>query len=141
MKVTSRDGDHRIPLCPEIAEELRQWRDKIGKNDYLFPSPTGKNKHIGCEAVEKAYRVTLKLERQHTPHGWRSAFSTLARDQGFLRDVVELALDHIHDNQVACAYDRGERFDQRIELYKWWGAQLNLAQKGAKIIHLSSKAA
>jgi tripartite-type tricarboxylate transporter receptor subunit TctC len=32
--------------------------------------------------------------------GWRSAFSTLARDNGFARDVVELALDHAHDNEV-----------------------------------------
>jgi hypothetical protein len=30
---------------------------------------------------------------------------------------VELALDHAHDNEVARAYDRGERFDDRIKLF------------------------
>ena len=138
MKVNSRDIDHRIPLGPDIAEELRQWKKMIGGRGYVFPSPAG-NKHIGREGIEKVYRVTLGLDGKHTPHGWRSAFSTLARDQGFERDVVELALDHAHDNEVARAYDRGERFSQRIELYDWWGCQLINAQRGAKIIPLESK--
>ena len=52
---------------------------------------------------------------------------------------MELALDHAHDNEVARAYDRGERFDQRIDLYKWWGTQLVNAQNGAKIIPITEK--
>ncbi|MHB9100121.1 MAG: tyrosine-type recombinase/integrase [Sulfuricella sp.] len=139
MKVATRDIDHRIPLCPEIAAELRQWREIFGSRGFTFPSPQG-GKHIGRESIEKVYRVTLKLEGKHSPHGWRSAFSTLARDQGFARDVVELALDHAHDNDVARAYDRGERFTQRVELFNWWGEQLAAAQRGAKIIPLPCKA-
>lgn len=138
MKVTTREIDHRIPLSPEIATELRQWRELIGGRGYVFPSPTG-GKHIGREGIEKVYRVTLGLAGKHAPHGWRSAFSTLARDHGFERDVVELALDHIHDNDVARAYDRGERFAGRIELYKWWGKQLAAAQRGGKIIPMPGK--
>ncbi|MGQ0658079.1 MAG: hypothetical protein ACT4NU_08310 [Chromatiales bacterium] len=84
--------------------------------------------------------MTLGLEGRHSPHGWRSALSTLARDHGFARDVVELALDHAHDNEVARAYDRGERFTQRVELFNWWGEQLAAAQRGAKIIPLPGKA-
>lgn len=135
MKVTTRETDHRVPLCPDIAAELREWRHVFGGKGYVFPSPTG-GKHIGRESIEKVYRVTLGLKGKHTPHGWRSAFSTLARDQGFARDVVELALDHAHDNQVARAYDRGERFTQRVELFNWWGKQLTSAQYGAQIIPL-----
>jgi hypothetical protein len=52
---------------------------------------------------------------------------------------VELALDHAHDNEVARAYDRGERFTQRVELFNWWGEQLAAAQRGAKIIALSGE--
>jgi integrase len=135
MKVTTRELDHRIPLCPEIVEELSKWRNVFGGKGYLFPSPTG-NKHISRESIEKVYRVTLDLGRKHSPHGWRSAFSTQARDNGFARDVVELALDHSHDNEVVRAYDRGERFTQRVELFNWWGMQLAAAQRGAKVIPL-----
>ena len=140
MKVTSRPIDHRIPLSPEIAAELRQWKNVFGDKGYVFPSPQG-GKHIGRESIEKVYRVTLGLDGKHSPHGWRSSFSTLARDNGFTRDVVELALDHAHDNEVARAYDRGERFDERVKLFQWWGAQLAAAQRGATVIPLKTKAA
>jgi integrase len=139
MKVTTRDIDHRVPLCPEITAELKQWREVFGGRGYVFPSPTG-GKFIGRESIEKVYRVTLGLEGKHSPHGWRSALSTLARDQGFPRDVVELALDHAHDNEVARAYDRGERFTQRVVLFNWWGQQLAAAQRGAKVIPMPGKA-
>ena len=140
MKVKSRLLDHRIPLSPEIADELRQWKGVFGGKGYVFPSPQGGN-HIGRESIEKVYRVTLGLSGKHSPHGWRSALSTLARDNGFARDVVELALDHAHDNEVARAYDRGERFHERVKLFQWWGKQLATAQKGAAIIKLNTNAA
>lgn len=140
MKVNSRPMDHRIPLGQEIANELRQWKNLIGSKGYVFPSPTG-NKHIGRESIEKMYRVTLGLNGKHSPHGWRSSFSTLARDHGFAREVVELALDHAHDNDVARAYDRGERFDDRVKLFNWWGVQLATAQRGATIVPLKAKVA
>lgn len=139
MKVTTRDIDHRVPLCPEITGELKQWREICGARGYVFPSPAG-GKFIGRESIEKVYRVTLGLDGKHSPHGWRSALSTLARDHGFSREVVELALDHAHDNEVARAYDRGERFAQRVELFKWWGAHLVAAQRGAKVLPLRGKA-
>ncbi len=140
MKVKSRLIDHRIPLCPEIVSELHQWQAVFGSKGYVFPSPTG-NKHIGRESIEKMYRVTLGLEGKHSPHGWRSSFSTLARDNNFARDVVELALDHAHDNEVARAYDRGERFEERAKLFNWWGEQLSAAQRGATVIPLKTKIA
>lgn len=103
-------------------------------------SPQG-GKHIGRESIEKPYRVTMELRGKHSSHGWSSAFSTLARDNGFARDVMELALDHVHDNEVAHAYDRGERFDDRIKLFNWWGKQLADVQRGAAVIPLKSKTA
>ena len=135
MKAQDRPHDHKIVLCPKIVDELRAWRDVVGSKGYLFPSRTG-GKHVTREALEKAYRVTLKLDGRHSPHGWRSSFSTLAKDNGFERDAVELALDHIHDNGVVRAYDRGERLKERIRLATWWGEQLTKAQRGGEVVKL-----
>ena len=153
MKAQDRHHHHRIILGPTIAAELREWRDESSGKGFAFPSPAG-GKHITRESLEKLYRVTLGLQGKHTPHGWRSAFSTLARDKGderdkegrivspaFERDVVELALDHIHDNDVVRAYDRGERLEQRIRLMNWWDGQLSRAQRGAEVVPLPSKRA
>lgn len=139
MKMKSRPMDHRVPLSPQVAAELRAWRNVWGGQGFVFPSPAG-GKHISRESLEKAYRVTLGLDGKHTPHGWRSALSTLARDHGFARDVVELASDRAHDTEVARAYDRGERFTERVKLFYWWGEQLAAAEHGAAVLPLSAKA-
>jgi len=133
MKAKERQHDHKIFLPDVIAAELRDWRKVIGGRGKVFPSRSGE-KSITRESVEKAYRVTLNLDGKHTPHGWRSAFSTLAKDHDFERDVVELALDHLHDNEVVRAYDRGERLNQRVLLMRWWGDQLERVERGADVL-------
>lgn len=141
MKAQDRHHDHRILLSPQIVAELKNWRTMSGsKKGYLFPGATGGDT-ISRESIEKAYRETLQLDRKHTPHGWRSALSTLARDTGFARDVVELALDHIHDTEVALAYDRGERLIERRRMMNWWGSELYRAEHGADIVPIMSNAA
>ena len=141
MKVKSGDRthDHKVILGPSITAELRAWSQILGSKGYLFPSPSGDG-HITRESIEKYYRVTLGLEGRHTPHGWRAAFSTLARDHGFERDAVELALDHIHDNDVARVYDRGERLKERIRMAHWWDAELAQAERGADVVELKQLA-
>jgi integrase len=133
MKSRNRHHDHKVVLAPSIVAELRRWRSDTGGKGPVFPSPQG-GKHISRESLEKAYRVTLRLEGKHSPHGWRSAFSTLGRDEGFAREIVELTLDHVHDNEVARAYDRGERMEQRKKLMHWWAERLVAAQSGAPIL-------
>jgi integrase len=133
MKAKDRAHDHKIILGPTIAAELGVWRSQIGAKGYVFPSPAGK-KHISREALEKSYRVTLGLADRHSPHGWRSSFSTLARENKFERDAVELALDHVHDNDVVRSYDRGERLEQRVKIMNWWDAQLSQAERGADVV-------
>ncbi len=130
MKSQDRHFDHKVILGKQIADELRAWSAATEGEGYLFPAVAGGQEFISSESVSKAYRVTLKLADKHSPHGWRSAFSTLARDNGFDREAVELALDHVHDNDVARAYDRGERLDLRVELATWWNEQLMKAQRG-----------
>ena len=123
LKVKDRHFDLRILLGPSITAELRSWRDATEGKGYLFPSPTGAP-FITGEAVEKAYRVTLGMAKTHSLHGWRASFSTLARDAGFSKEAVHLALDHVHASDVARAYDRGERLQERQRLAQWWDAQL-----------------
>ena len=133
MKAQDRNHHHKIILPEAITAELSEWRKMWSGRGCVFPSRDGRS-HISRESIEKAYRVTLKLADKHTPHGWRAAFSTLARDHDFDRDVVELALDHIHDNEVVRAYDRGERLQQRMELMAWWGDKLMRAERGSDIV-------
>lgn len=127
-KKDMRLPDHRVPLAPGIVDELREWRKVAAKSRYVFPSPSNPSRPIGRESLEKAYRVSFGLADQHSPHGWRSALATLALDNGFNAEVVHMACDRAHASEVSLAYDRGERFDQRIALFKWWEQQLLAAE-------------
>jgi integrase len=140
MKAKERPYDHRVLLGPTIAAELRTWRAITGGRGFVFQSPTGR-KHITHESIEKALRVTLQYEGRHSVHGWRASFSTLARDHGFSKDVVELALDHVTDSATVRAYDRGERLKERKQLCEWWDAELSRAQHGEKVIPLRAVSA
>ena len=45
---------------------------------------------VGRETLEKLYSEGLGLEGMHSPHAWRTSFSTLERDVGEIdRDVID----------------------------------------------------
>lgn len=137
MKVTGkgRTHSHTVVLPEQIARELRRWRNTQPVDAvYVFPGHQGRQ-HLSRESVEKALRVTMGLAGQHSPHGWRSAFSTRAReDTDYEGELVDLALDHVHASDVARAYDRGQRLDKRIALMGWWGDCLDQAERGAEVL-------
>ena len=140
MKMRDRKHDHKVALGPTIAAELRIWRDVSGGRGHLFISQnTGKP--ITREALEKSLRVTLEMEGKHSVHGWRSSLSSLARDHGFSKDVVEHALDHVTDSDTVRAYDRGERLAERLKLMRWWDSALSKAQSANDVIPLRSAGA
>jgi integrase len=131
LKTKLRRFDHEVPLGPTIAAELREWqRLAYGTGRYLFPSLRDPSKPITHEALEKVLRNTLGLRDQHTVHGWRSSFSTLAKDAGHDPIAVDLALDHVSGSAVARAYYRGVKMPERLALYTWWDAHLTAAQQG-----------
>ena len=141
MKMRDRSHDHKVVLPAQIAEELRLWHDTHGKpsEGWVFPGKQGRT-FISREGVEKALHK-MGFQDKHTCHGWRASFSTLAKDHGHENQVVDLTLDHIHDNDVARAYDRGERFEKRKELMRWWGDSLYRAQRGAEVVPLTRRGA
>ena len=129
MKVKDREGAHRVPLGPTIAAELTAWKDATDGKGYVFPSPSGKRAHLGRETVIKLYVDVLGLQGRHSPHSWRSSFSTLARDVGEIdRDVIELMLDHVSDSQVIRTYNRAQRFAQRVRAAEWWDQELSVGR-------------
>lgn len=123
MKMRDRAHDHRVPLTAQIREDLRRYaeRGQHGSGQ-LFPGQ-GRKPFMSRETVERVLRES-ELGARHSCHGWRATFSTLAKDAGHEREVVDLALDHIHDTEVARAYDRGERLEKRVALMHWWGGVL-----------------
>ena len=126
-------GPHVVPIPPKLLAELSDWRRADGEGArFVCPAPRGDNS-ITREAVEKFYRRTLKLTGKHSPHSWRSVFSTWARDAGKSGDVVESQLDHVVGNKVASAYDQAQRVELRRTLVTWHESVLLTARDNPQV--------
>jgi integrase len=133
-------GPHVIPLPPGLLARMREWHRIDEGTGYVCASPTT-DSHISREAVEKFYNRTLHLAGKHSPHAWRSVFSTWSRDAGKDRDAIEKQLDHAVGNEVQQAYDRADRLDIRREIVNAHEQTLIAARDGATIISIAQRRA
>jgi integrase len=130
-------GPHVVALPPALLSTIKAWQDADGKGAmYVCPAPRDPAKPITPEGCEKFYRNALSLAGKHSPHSWRSAFSTIAREAGKDGDVIEAQLDHVVGTKVASAYDRAKRLELRRELMAWYEATLVAARDGATVLAL-----
>ena len=131
-------GPHVVPIPPRLLAMMREWRRTDGdKGIYICPSPRG-DAFATREAVEKFYRRGLKLAGVHSPHSWRSVFSTWAHDAGKDGDVIEAQLDHSIGTKVQSAYDRAHRLELRRQLMAWYESALFAARDGAEVVSIKS---
>jgi integrase len=133
-------GPHVVPLPPYLLAALREWRAADAPEaTYICPAPRDPAKPITAEAVEKLYRRSLGLAGKHSPHSWRSAFSTVCREAGKDGDLIEAQLDHVVGNKVQSAYDRAKRLELRRELMAWYEATLIAARDGAAVLPIQKR--
>jgi integrase len=135
-------GPHTVPLPPKLLALLREWRAADGDGAaFVCAAPRDRTKTIVPEACEKFYRNALDLGGKHSPHSWRSAFSTICRDAGKDGDSIEAQLDHIVGNKVAAAYDRAARLELRRALLTWYENTLIAARDGATVHPIATRKA
>jgi integrase len=71
--------------------------------------------------MNKALKIMGYGSPKFTPHGFRSSFSTIAREiGGFGHEVIEAQLAHATGSEVSRAYNRAQYLEQRRELMQWW---------------------
>jgi integrase len=135
-------GPHIVPLPPQLLATLREWRKADGESSsFVCPSSRGKRSTLTPAGIDKYYRQVLRLASIHSPHSWRSAFSTVCRDAGKDGDVVEAQLDHVVGTATASAYDRAKRLELRRELMMWYEATLIAARDGAEVMPIKNRRA
>jgi len=130
MKIKDEErGPHEVPLPLALIAMLREWRAADGPSAlYVCPTPGNLSKSVTPEGVESFYRKTLNLRGKHSPHSWRTSWSTVCREAGKDGDAVESQMDHIVGTKVASAYDRAKRLEIRRELVQWYECQLIAAR-------------
>ncbi len=105
--------EHRVPLTDTVVRLIDGANGK-----YLF-SGTREDRPLSNMAMLMLLR-DLRGEG-YTVHGFRSAFSTWAREQtDYPREIVEACLAHASGDAVELAYRRTDFLDKRRALMKAW---------------------
>ena len=126
---------HRVPLTPQAVAILESL-PRMDGSPYVFHAQRGgmlSDMSLSAvmrrmqESEEKAGRAGFldpQNKRPAVPHGLRSTFRQWAAEQGFPRDMAELALAHFVGNEVERAYQRSDMLERRRDMMAAWAAFL-----------------
>ena len=110
---------HRVPLSPRALEVLAGARELADGSGLVFPS-VRRGKMLSDMTLSK---LVKQLGISAVPHGFRSSFRDWAAEcSAAPREVCELALAHVNDDQTEAAYRRSDLFDLRRKLMEDWEA-------------------
>lgn len=142
--------EHRVPLTAE-AVALLESLPRMERSPYVFFAPRGgmlSDMSISAvmrrmqEAEVKAGRAGYldpRTKRPAVPHGLRSTFRQWAAEQGYPRDMAEIALAHWIGSEVERAYQRSDMFDRRRDMMADWGAFLRgVAVQADNVVRLGA---
>lgn len=136
--------EHRVPLTKEAVELLKAM-PRIKGSEYVFAAPRGGMlsdmslsacmKRIN-EARDGGY-LDPRTGRAAVPHGLRSTFRDWTAEQGYQRDMAEMALAHNVGTEVERAYRRSDMLERGREMMAAWGRFLR-DEAGAKVIEMEA---
>jgi integrase len=68
-------------------------------------------------------------QSEMTCHGFRTTASTLLNEMGMDGDLIELQLAHRERNRVRAAYNRAERWPERVQMMQAYADHLDGLRK------------
>ncbi|MCR0981771.1 tyrosine-type recombinase/integrase [Roseomonas populi] len=117
--------EHVVPLAPEAVELFRLAREFAGRGRFLFPSGRSSLLPISENTLNRMLH-RAGYEGRHTPHGFRSSFSTIMNerhaDSEQDRAIIDLMLAHAPGSGVESIYNRAAYMPRRRELAHEWAA-------------------
>jgi integrase len=138
--------EHRVPLTDEAMALLQNLPRMEGCDFVFFAARGGMLSDMSISAVMRRMQETEvaagragwldpRSKRPAVPHGLRSTFRDWAAEQGFDRDLAEMALAHTVGSEVERAYRRTDLVVRRRALLEAWGRFLR-GESAAKVIQL-----
>jgi integrase len=108
---------HLVPLSRQAAEIVN--RRLIAKpKGLLFAHSTRSGTISENTMLFGLYRLGYKGKA--TIHGFRSTFSTIANENNWNSDWIEMALAHAPGNTIRSTYNAAKYLPQRRDLLQWW---------------------
>lgn len=114
-----------LPLNSQALKILNTLKTIFKSDDeWVFPSRTNKKEpYISDNTLRMLLRRGGITNDEFTPHGFRAMFSTIANDNNYSSEIIELCLAHVVGG-VKGVYDRSHKLEAKRELMQWWGDYL-----------------
>ena len=117
---------HVLPLPPQAINILKNQHFLTGNGDFVFPALTTSKRCLSENTLNMALRRMGFGADEMTSHGFRATFSTLANESGLWNpDAIERHIAHVDKNAIRGLYSRGEYWEERVRMAKWWADNLN----------------
>ena len=136
--------DHRIPLSTAAVRVLETQRigKPVAEGALVFPAPRG---GVVSDMVLTAFLRDQKAPsdvkgRVATAHGFRSSFRDWASENGYPRDLAEMALAHVISNETEAAYHRTDLLEQRRPMMAVWAAYIHGEELESNVVQLQNRA-
>ena len=131
--------EHRVPLSTQAVATLQALHLVSGHAQWIMP---GRIDDIPASQNTMLFAVyRMGYHKRTTVHGLRALASTILNEtetevdgikhRMWSSDAIERALAHTETNAVKGAYDRGDRFEERTRMMRWWADYLDGIQKAA----------
>ncbi|MBZ7991788.1 MULTISPECIES: tyrosine-type recombinase/integrase [unclassified Campylobacter] len=111
-----------LPLSTQ-AKRVLEIMKTMKNSDYVFYSEKQQNQGISDNTMRSFLRKNGITNDEFTPHGFRAMFSTIANDNNYSSEIIELCLAHTVGG-VRGVYDRSHKLEAKRELMQWWGDYL-----------------
>lgn len=114
--------EHVVPLATQTIEALEPL--KALSRRYVFEG-VRPGRPLSENTINAALRTLGYSGEEMTAHGFRSVASTLLHELGWPPEVIELQLAHAQRSQVAAAYNRSARLEERRRMMQAWADYLD----------------
>ncbi|MDA1299075.1 MAG: tyrosine-type recombinase/integrase [Proteobacteria bacterium] len=121
--------EHLVPLSRAAVAAFRELLPLTGHRSLIFES-LRPGRPMSENTVNMALRGMGYAGDEMTAHGFRAMASTLLHEQGWPPEVIELQLAHAQRNQVAAAYNRSARLEERKRMMDQWADYLAALRGG-----------
>lgn len=116
--------DHIVPLAHQAVAILQELHAITGHQALVFES-VRRNRPLSENTINTALKSMGYGGETIVGHGFRATASTLLHEQGWPPEVIELQLAHKQRNQVAAAYNRSARLQEREKMMQSWADYLD----------------
>lgn len=120
---------HAVPLSRQAIGIIRDM-ELVRNGPFVFPAFHSAKSPISENTVNGALK-RLGFKGLMTPHGFRSAASSLLNESGkWNPDAIERAMSRQVGSATAAIYNRSTYWSERVQMMQWWSDFLDELLKG-----------